>query len=61
MNKITKYLFFLILITNSFTLQETNQISQCGNGRATYYTTDANGSCGFGDISGKIATAAADI
>ena len=58
MSKVKNILIFVLLI--SYSLQETAQISQCGNGRATYYTPDANGSCGFGDIAGTIATAAAD-
>ena len=62
MSKITNFLIFLLLLlTNSNSLQQTTQISQCGNGRATYYTTNEYGSCGFGDITGKIATAAADM
>ena len=56
-----KYIIiFVLLLTNSFSLQETEQISQCGNGRATYYTPNELGSCGFGDITGIIDTAAAD-
>ena len=55
-----KALFIIIsLIVSSYSLKETTQISQCGNGKATYYQTDANGNCGFGDITGTIDTAAA--
>ena len=56
-----KYKIFILLLFNSiFSLQEVEQISQCGNGRITYYTADDNGNCGFGDIIGTIDTAAAE-
>ena len=57
-----KYLLLFILINSLFSLkEEVQQISQCGNGKATYYTTSPGGACGFGDIHGTIDTAAAEV
>ena len=50
---------FTLLISYLYCLQEVEQISQCGNGRATYYQAESEGNCGFGNIAGKIDTAAA--
>ena len=59
----SKYLLIIIyLIVKSFSLKEEEiQISQCGNGKATYYEPNSLGSCGFGDIIGTIDTAAAAL
>ena len=40
--------------------EEVQQISQCGNGKATYYDVTGEGNCGFGDIAKNIDTAAAE-
>ena len=55
-----KHLISLLLINALFSLQEVQQISQCGNGKATYYTATSGGNCGFGDITSSIDTAAAE-
>ena len=55
-----KYLISLLLINSLFSLEEVQQISQCGNGLATYYPATSGGNCGFGDITSTIDTAAAE-
>ena len=55
-----KLLISLILINSLFSLEEIQQISQCGNGKATYYEVTSEGNCGFGNIAGYIDTAAAE-
>lgn len=57
-----KNAILIFLLFNSInSLQDIQQISQCGNGKATYYGASAGGNCGFGDITGYIDTAAAEI
>ena len=55
----------LLLLTSLFfsmnSLEEVQQISQCGNGKATFYSANSGGNCGFGDITGTIDTAAAEL
>ena len=50
---------FLIFSINSL-LEGVQQLSQCGNGKATYYQVTGEGNCGFGNIAGTIDTAAAE-
>ncbi len=61
MNSVKNILILFLLISKSYSLTATTQISQCGNGKATYYPVDGEQSCGFGDISKKIDTAAAAL
>ena len=61
MNNIRNILILILLISESYCLTETTQISQCGNGKATYYAVEGDQNCGFGDISTKIDTAAAAL
>ena len=55
-----KYILLFTFLLLSKELEEVQQISQCGNGKATYYETGTDGNCGFGDITKVIATAAAE-
>ena len=55
------FLILVLFLINSINLlQDPEQISQCGNGKATYYEANENGNCGFGDITSSIDTAAAE-
>jgi expansin (peptidoglycan-binding protein) len=40
--------------------EDIEQLSQCGNGKATYYDVTGEGNCGFGDIAKTVDTAAAE-
>ena len=51
---------FLIISMKSLLEEEVQQISQCGNGKATYYDVAGEGNCGFGNIAQTIDTAAAE-
>jgi len=51
---------FLLSINSINLLQDPEQISQCGNGKATYYDVIGEGNCGFGDIASSVDTAAAE-
>ena len=53
-------ILFLLSINSINLLQDPEQISQCGNGKATYYDASSGGNCGFGDIVSSIDTAAAE-
>ena len=53
-------ILFLLSINSINSLQDAEQISQCGNGKATYYDVTSQGNCGFGDIAGSVDTAAAE-
>ena len=53
-------IIFLLSINSINLLQDPEQISQCGNGKATYYDVTSEGNCGFGDIASSIDTAAAE-
>ena len=57
-----KYLIIVACLVFSIdTLSEdVKQLSQCGNGKATYYQVTGEGNCGFGNIAGTIDTAAAE-
>ena len=55
------FLILVLFLINSINLlQDPEQISQCGNGKATYYEANENGNCGFGDITSSIDSAAAE-
>ena len=57
-----KMLILLFLLVNLvYSLTESQQISQCGNGKATYYQASSTGNCNFGDITGTVDTAAAEM
>jgi expansin (peptidoglycan-binding protein) len=60
MNLINFLILLLLLINSINLLQDPEQISQCGNGKATYYDATSGGNCGFGDITKSIDTAAAE-
>lgn len=47
-----------ILVNVIHSLQDSEQISQCANGIATYYGASDGGNCGFGNIVGTIDTVA---
>ena len=54
-----KHFISLLLISSIFSVEEVQQINQCGNGKVTYYEVNAEGNCGFGNIFEIIDTAAA--
>ena len=57
--KYTIIVAFLIFSINSL-LEWVQQLSQCGNGKPTYYPVTGEGNCGFGDIAKKSDTAVAE-
>ena len=51
-------ILLFILVNAIHSLQDSIQLSQCGNGIATYYNPSDGGNCGFGNIVGTIDTVA---
>ena len=56
----TMIIFICLLFSSIYSLEEVKQLSQCGNGKATFYEITGEGNCGFGDISRTVDTAAAE-
>jgi hypothetical protein len=59
MLRIKNLIILLSILVNAIhSLQDSIQLSQCGNGIATFYITSDTGNCGYGDIAGTMNTVA---